>query len=96
MRQTQKGLKEEWALPGVSLDFVRHIEHALDIYAEAADHERAVVCFDEILCNWLREFVSLCRQMHHGRSTLLTSTSVMVLEVCSWQSGCNRARGTPR
>jgi transposase len=46
-------LKEEWCIPSVSPEFVWHMEDVLDLYAEAEDPARPVVCFDERPCQLL-------------------------------------------
>jgi len=38
---------EEWCLPGISPEFVYHMEDVLDLYAEPPDPRRPRVCFDE-------------------------------------------------
>jgi len=40
-------LHKQWILPGVSAEFVYHMEDVLDLYAEAHDPARPTVCFDE-------------------------------------------------
>jgi len=39
--------REEWCIPKVGPDFVYHMEDVLDLYAEAYDPQRPVVCLDE-------------------------------------------------
>ena len=39
--------RQEWCIPSVTPDFVWHMEDVLDLYAEAHDPLRPVVCFDE-------------------------------------------------
>ena len=39
--------KKEWCIPKVSGEFVARMEDVLDLYHEACDPERPVVCFDE-------------------------------------------------
>ena len=39
--------KSMWCIPKVDADYVAHMEEVLDLYAEAADPQRPVVCFDE-------------------------------------------------
>src|SRR3954451_11142214 len=39
--------KDMWCIPQIDADYVAHMEDVLDLYAEAADPERPVVCFDE-------------------------------------------------
>ena len=39
--------KKEWCIPKVSGEFVARMEDVLDLYHEAYDPERPVVCFDE-------------------------------------------------
>jgi hypothetical protein len=39
--------KSMWCIPKVDADYVAHMEDVLDLYAEAADPRRPVVCFDE-------------------------------------------------
>jgi hypothetical protein len=48
-------LKQEWCIPSVSPEFVWHMEDVLDLYAEAADPRRPVVCFDERPCQLLED-----------------------------------------
>jgi hypothetical protein len=38
---------EEWCLPGISPEFIYHMEDVLDLYAEPPDPRRPRVCFDE-------------------------------------------------
>ena len=39
--------KKMWCIPKVDAEFVARMEDVLDLYAEAADDQRPVVCFDE-------------------------------------------------
>jgi transposase len=39
--------KEMWCIPKVDAEYVARMEDVLDLYAEAPDPERPVVCFDE-------------------------------------------------
>jgi transposase len=39
--------KSMWCIPKVDAEYVAHMENVLDLYAEAADPRRPVVCFDE-------------------------------------------------
>ena len=39
--------KDMWCIPQVDADYVARMEDVLDLYAEAADPKRPVVCFDE-------------------------------------------------
>jgi transposase len=39
--------KDMWRIPQVDADYVARMEDVLDLYAEAADPKRPVVCFDE-------------------------------------------------
>jgi transposase len=39
--------KKMWCIPKVDAEFVARMEDVLDLYAEAADKNRPVVCFDE-------------------------------------------------
>jgi transposase len=39
--------KSMWCIPKVDAEYVAHMEDVLDLYAEAADPQRPVVCFDE-------------------------------------------------
>ncbi len=39
--------KKMWCIPKVDAEFVARMEDVLDLYAEAADEKRPVVCFDE-------------------------------------------------
>jgi transposase len=39
--------KDMWCIPQVDADYVARMEDVLDLYAEAPDPERPVVCFDE-------------------------------------------------
>jgi len=39
--------KDMWCIPQVDAEYVARMEDVLDLYAEAADPERPVVCFDE-------------------------------------------------
>jgi transposase len=39
--------KDMWCIPEVDADYVARMEDVLDLYAEAADPKRPVVCFDE-------------------------------------------------
>ena len=42
--------KDMWCIPQVDADYVARMEDVLDLYAEAPDPKRPVVCFDE---SWL-------------------------------------------
>ena len=39
--------KDMWCIPQVDADYVARMEEVLDLYSEAPDPERPVVCFDE-------------------------------------------------
>jgi hypothetical protein len=39
--------RDMWRIPHVDADYVAHMEDVLDLYAEAPDPKRPVVCFDE-------------------------------------------------
>jgi len=39
--------KKMWCIPKVDTEFVARMEDVLDLYAEAPDEKRPVVCFDE-------------------------------------------------
>ena len=39
--------KDMWCIPQVDADYVARMEDVLDLYAEASDPKRPVVCFDE-------------------------------------------------
>jgi hypothetical protein len=39
--------KDMWCIPQVDGEYVAHMEDVLDLYAEAPDPKRPVVCFDE-------------------------------------------------
>src|SRR3954449_638997 len=39
--------RDMWCIPQVDAEYVARMEDVLDLYAEAADPERPVVCFDE-------------------------------------------------
>ena len=39
--------QEMWCIPAVNAEFVARMEHVLDLYAEAPDPRRPLVCFDE-------------------------------------------------
>ena len=39
--------KDMWCIPQVDADYVARMEDVLDLYSEAPDPERPVVCFDE-------------------------------------------------
>src|SRR5271157_5150862 len=39
--------KDMWCIPQVDADYVARMEDVLDLYSEASDPERPVVCFDE-------------------------------------------------
>jgi transposase len=39
--------KSMWCIPKIDAEYVAHMEDVLDLYAEAADPQRPVVCFDE-------------------------------------------------
>jgi transposase len=50
-RLTEKDLKpwqkKMWCIPAIDAEFVERMEAILDLYAEPADSQRPVVCFDE-------------------------------------------------
>lgn len=39
--------KDMWCIPKVNAEFVARMEDVLDLYGEAPDQERPVICFDE-------------------------------------------------
>ena len=46
-RRSQAVAPEMWCIPQVDADYVARMEDVLDLYAEAPDPQRPVVCFDE-------------------------------------------------
>lgn len=46
-KQMKPWLKKMWCIPKVDAHFVARMEDVLELYAEAADPRRPVVCFDE-------------------------------------------------
>ena len=55
LRKRQAWQKQEWCIPKVSAEFVANMEDVLDLYAEAYDPQRPVVCFDETSTQLLAE-----------------------------------------
>jgi transposase len=47
--------KDMWCIPQVDADYVARMEDVLDLYAEAPDPKRPVVCFDESLIQLIGE-----------------------------------------
>lgn len=47
--------KKMWCIPSFDADFVAHMEDVLDLYAEAYDPQRPVVCFDEAMKQMVAE-----------------------------------------
>ncbi|MFK8184500.1 MAG: IS630 family transposase [Phormidesmis sp.] len=54
-KQLKPWLKEQWCFPTVGADFVWRMEHILDLYAQAYDPDKPVVCFDERPCQLIGE-----------------------------------------
>jgi len=45
------GGRDMWCIPRVDGEYVARMEDVLDLYAEAPDPKRPVVCFDEARSN---------------------------------------------
>ena len=64
--------KDMWCIPQVDADYVARMEDVLDLYAEAPDPKRPVVCFDESPIQLIGEVRQpICGRARAGRALRL-------------------------
>jgi hypothetical protein len=73
--------KDMWCIPRVDADYVARMEDVLDLYAEAPDPKRPVVCFDESPIQLIGEVPSRDRS---SASTASTGAMGPRTYSCSW------------
>ena len=80
--------KDMWCIPEVNADYVARMENVLDLYAEAPDPKRPVVCFDESPIQLIGEYASRSRPRPGKSSAMTASTGAAGLRTCScsWMS----------
>ena len=80
-------LRKMWCIPQVDGTYVARMEDVLDLYAEAADPRRPVVCFDESptqLIGELREPIPAAPGQY--LSDTIANTGAMARPICSCSS----------
>ena len=76
-----------WCIPQVDADYVARMEDVLDLYAEAPDPQRPVVCFDESPIQLIGEVRRPIPPPSPGRSSATTaSTGATEPPICSCSS----------
>ena len=75
-----------WCIPQVDAEYVARMEDVLDLYAEAPDPQRPVICFDESPIQLIGE-VRRPIPPSPGRSSATTaSTGATAPPICSCSS----------
>jgi len=78
--------KEMWCIPAVDAEYVARMEDVLDLYAEAPDPKRPVVCFDEAPPSSSARCAPPFRQSLGNWSASTTSTGATVRPISSSSS----------
>src|SRR5450759_4096974 len=81
--------KDMWCIPQVNGEYVARMEDVLDLYAEAPDPKRPVVCFDESPTQLIGEVRQPIPRPSRASSNAMTaSISAMGRPTCSSSSTC--------
>jgi transposase len=91
-RLVENGLKpwrkDMWCIPQVDGEYVARMEDVLDLYAEAADPGRPVVCFDESPVQLIGEARQPSRPRRAGSNVTITSIVATARSISSFSSTC--------
>ena len=89
-RLAENGLKpwrkDMWCIPKVDGEYVARMEDVLDLYAEAPDPKRPVVCFDESPVQFIGEVRQKILTERSGRPRLIYEQALLISSshaVCS-------------
>jgi hypothetical protein len=89
-RLAENGLKpwrkDMWCIPQVDGEYVARMEDVLDLYAEAPDPKRPVVCFYESRCSSSARRVSRSRPGQVSSNVTITSIVAMARSISSSSS----------
>ena len=80
--------KNMWCIPQVDADYVARMEDVLDLYAEAPDPKRPVVCFDESPSSSSARCASRSRPSRGGSSATTASIAATAPRTSSSSSMC--------
>jgi transposase len=81
--------KDMWCIPQVNGEYVARMEDVLDLYAEAPDPKRPVVCFDESPVQLIGEVrQSQFRPSRASSNATITSTAATAPSISSSSSAC--------
>ena len=80
--------KDMWCIPQVDGEYVARMEDVLDLYAEAPDPKRPVVCFDESPVQLIGEVRSQSRPGRAGSNVTITRIVAMGRSISSFSSTC--------
>jgi transposase len=80
--------KDMWCIPQVDGEFVARMEDVLDLYAEAPNPKRPVVCFDESPTQLIGEVRQPIKPRRVGSSATTASTNATAPPTCSSSSRC--------
>src|SRR5207302_343644 len=75
--------RDMWCIPQVDGEYVARMEDVLDLYAEAPDPERPLVCFDETPSNLSATYASRSHPSRVNANATITSTVVTALSISS-------------
>ena len=78
--------RKMWCIPQVDADDVARMEDVLDLYAEAPDPQRPVVCFDESPIQLIGEVRRPIRPSPGRSSATTASTGATEPPICSCSS----------
>ena len=78
--------RKMWCIPQVDADYVTRMEDVLDLYAEAPDPQRPVVCFDESPIQLIGEVRRPIRPSPGRSSATTASTGATEPPICSCSS----------
>jgi hypothetical protein len=80
--------KDMWCIPQVDGEYVARMEDVLDLYAEASDPKRPVVCFDERPVQLIGETRQPIPAEPSGSKRTITSIVAMAQSISSSSSMC--------
>ena len=86
-----------WCIPQVDADYVARMEDVLDLYAEAPDPRRPVVCFDESPIQLIDAVRQPVRPSPGKSSATTMNTGATAPPTCSssWMRTVSLRRGPP-
>ena len=91
--------KDMWCIPQVDADYVARMEDVLDLYSEAPDPERPVVCFDESpiqLIGEVRRPIPPSRGKSSATTTNKTQRNREPVRVLGWNRPWRKVKVTER